>query len=80
MGDRRYRESAEAAEQALGELVEAGAGRWVEVCPSDRGGRPTRAFQLVNAVNVNGTSPNAAESGGSVDVDTVDEPFCEGEL
>jgi hypothetical protein len=75
-GDRRYRGSAEAAEQALNELAEAGAGRWVEVGPTDKGGRPTRAFQLVNSVNANGTPPEHDESGGSVGVDSVDRPEC----
>jgi hypothetical protein len=87
MGDRRYRDSAEAAEQALGELVEAGVGRWMEAGPTDRGGRPPRSFQLVNAVNVNETPRKPDGFGGFVDVDTVDgaesattEDVYEGEL
>jgi hypothetical protein len=72
MGNRRYRDSAESAEQALDELVEAAAGHWVDIGPTDQGGRPTRAFQLFGAVNVNGTSPEPEESQGSVDVDSKD--------
>jgi hypothetical protein len=72
MGNRRYRRSAEATEQALDELVKAGLGRWVEISTTAKGGQPTRQFELVNGVNVNGTPPNPEDFGGSVDVDTVD--------
>lgn len=43
---RRYPTS-DAAEYALIELVEAGAGRWESVGPTEEGGRPTRAFCLL---------------------------------
>src|SRR5262249_32095221 len=72
MGDRRYRGSAEAAEQALADLVEAGIGRWVDIHPTAQGGTPTPALELVNSVNVNETPGFAAAAGGFVDVDAVD--------
>lgn len=78
MGKRCYRESSEAAEKALDELVKAGIGEWVNVGPTGRGGRPTDEFRLVNSVNVNKTHLNYEESEGFVDVDTVDEAESEG--
>jgi hypothetical protein len=66
MGNRRYRDSVEAAEQALQELVQAGLGKWADAPPTDKGGRPTRVFRLVNA---NETSTQHEGGEGCVDVD-----------
>ncbi len=45
----QYR-TAELAEQALSGLVEAGFGRWEDVPPGEKGGRPTKRFRLFDAV------------------------------
>jgi hypothetical protein len=73
-GDRRFRDSADAAEQALQELVEAGLGTWEPLSPTDRGGHPSRCFHLSTSVYAYETPENPEESGGSVDVDSVDTP------
>jgi hypothetical protein len=44
---RRFRASVELANQALGDLVSAGLGQWIEVAASEDGGRPTRKFRLL---------------------------------
>ena len=68
---RRYRRSIKDATNALGQLVENGAGRWVDQPPTCRGGRPTRFFELVNCANGDTTLTGAIVNGGFVDVDTV---------
>jgi hypothetical protein len=73
-GDRRFRDSADAAEVALQELVGAGLGTWEPVSPTDWGGRPTGCFRLSTDVYVYGTPEIPEESGGFVDVDSVDTP------
>ena len=37
---------ADAAEEALQRLVDAGRGRWIDKPPTEKGGRPTRLFEL----------------------------------
>ena len=44
--------TADLAEQALNGLVQAGLGRWEDVGPTARGGRPTRQFVLTESVDV----------------------------
>lgn len=44
-GPRRYREPG-SARATLDALVRAGDGRWLDVPPGPRGGRPTRRFEL----------------------------------
>ena len=45
---RRYRPT-EVAEEAIDMLVSAGLGKWEDVSPSEKGGRPTRRFVLNQA-------------------------------
>ena len=45
--------TAESAEEVLEDLVKAGIGRWENVGPTERGGRPTRRFVLSDIVGVN---------------------------
>ncbi len=70
---RRYPTS-DAAEHALIELVEAGAGRWKNNCTTDLGGRPTRAFCLV----VGETPRERTENRGSGYADTYQDVTSEG--
>lgn len=71
MGCRWLKESG-AAEAALEQLAKAGCGHWRDTPTTAKGGRPARAFTLVNTVNVNTTPANQVENIGFVDVDTVD--------
>lgn len=70
---RRFKDSTEAAEQALDGLVQAGAGFWESVNPGPRGGRPTRVFCLPTASTVYETPTKPGKETGFVDVDTGDE-------
>jgi hypothetical protein len=59
---------ADAAEEALQRLVDAGRGRWESKPPTDQGGRPTRLFVLaVEAASAQ--PPKKAELRGSADAD-----------
>jgi len=58
------------AEAALERLVKSGAGTWQPSPPGQRG-QPTRRFVLST---VYGNTPNSAEEGNTVDVDSVDAP------
>lgn len=69
-GSRQY-PTADEAEAALQELVEAGIGTWENVEPSRKGGRPTRVFVL-STPSTSTEPPEAAAKNSSVDVDTVD--------
>jgi hypothetical protein len=71
MGCRWLREPG-AAETALEELVRAGAGTWQNIPTTAKGGRPARAFVLVNAVNCQRNPTKPEEFRGCVDVDRVD--------
>ncbi len=51
-------ESSEDAEQELVELVEEGRGRWDQVPPGPKGGRPTRAFVLARRASDKTPSPD----------------------
>ncbi len=62
------------AELALCSLVKAGFGQWVEQSTTRKGGRPTRVFQTVDAVDVDTTPLNTGKNGSCVNVDTVDTP------
>ena len=63
-----------AAEAALEELVKIGRGSWRLPETSAAGGRPSRVFVLSTPSTVNETLTTGSVSGGSVDVDTVDDP------
>ncbi len=60
---RRYRDSAEAAEEALGELVGLEWGEWVEAGPGPQGGHPTSAFQAYRPGDGDRTPQNTGENG-----------------
>lgn len=63
------------AEEALEKLVKAGHGSWQVTPPTAKGGRPGRAFVLRRTPSsANETPAKPDESGGSVDVDSVDAP------
>jgi hypothetical protein len=62
-----------AAEQALIQLVEAGAGSWQAVT-TPSGGRSQRVFRLSTPPTVNKTAMIPEENGNCVDVDTGDVP------
>jgi hypothetical protein len=57
-----------AAIAALDDLVKSGAGEWCERPTGPKGGRATRVFRLFASTE----PPFSADSGGFVDVDTVD--------
>jgi hypothetical protein len=59
---RRY-STAEAAEAALAELVKAGAGQWVDLPPTNQGGRPTCAFRLADTADTDTTLAKPGENG-----------------
>jgi hypothetical protein len=48
--------TAEAAEQALDDLFQAGFGRWIDKNPTAKGGRPTRCFVLADGADVDETA------------------------
>jgi len=52
----RAHSTSEAAEAALEDLVQSGFGLWEHVPASDKGGRPTRLFALVDSADVDKTS------------------------
>jgi hypothetical protein len=55
--------TAEIAEQALAELVQAGLGRWEDAGRTAQGGRPTRRLVLAQGVDVD-TTPKTLEKPG----------------
>jgi hypothetical protein len=57
-----------AAEAALDDLANSGAGEWCERPTGPKGGRATRVFRLFASTE----PPETAENGGFVDVDNVD--------
>jgi hypothetical protein len=59
---------ADAAEQALQRLVDAGRGRWEAKPPSDQGGRPGRLFVLATEA-ASAQPPKRADIRGSADAD-----------
>ena len=64
----RYK-TAEAAEAALQELVDAGLGRWVVPASNGKAGRPVdHCFELTAQESAYETMADAAENGGSVNV------------
>jgi hypothetical protein len=70
---RRGYGTAEAAEAALQELAKAGLGTWEESPTTAKGGRPSSVFRLPRAST--STQPTETkETGGFVDVDSVDAP------
>ena len=69
--------TADKADAALAELVKAGFGRWADRGPTDKGGRPSRAFVLNTAFPVYETPENPSNLGGSVDCRHVDSPDSE---
>lgn len=69
---RRFADSAEAAEEPLGELAKAGIGHWVAVPPTRKGGQPKRIFRLSTPLTVDTTPTKPEENVGCVNVDTVD--------
>lgn len=69
---RRFRDSGDAAEGALQQLVNAGVGTWEQVTPGSSGGRPTRLFVLSAVSTVYETMPKTERSESFVDVDAVD--------
>ncbi|MCK6486689.1 MAG: DUF3987 domain-containing protein [Phycisphaerae bacterium] len=82
-GPREYRRDPERAANALGELVEAGIGRWEGDPPGPKGGRPTDRFQLLSRGGDTGdgdeTPVNARNRAGSVTVASVAKPTNTGE-
>jgi hypothetical protein len=59
---------ADAAEEALQRLVDAGRGRWIDKPPTEKGGRPARLFVLtVEAASAQ--PPKTAAKTGSADAD-----------
>ena len=70
---RRNIKTADHAELALQNLVDAGYGDWIESDPGTPG-RPTRRFQLVSTVSVCKTPANPSENGNCADADTADDP------
>jgi predicted transcriptional regulator len=64
----RWITDADEAEEALGRLVAAGRGRWIDKPTTGQGGRPTRLFSLdVEAASAQPPKPPAL--GGSADAD-----------
>jgi hypothetical protein len=59
---------AEAAEEALGRLVDAGRGRWEKKPTTEKGGRPTRLFVLIEGASSAQPSKQATKT-GSADAD-----------
>ncbi len=75
-GNRRFKTSTD-AEVALGELAEAGLGKWKTIPPTDKGGRAVARFtlsgpQAVYTSTVYTTPLKPEENRGSVGVDSVD--------
>jgi len=64
----RWIETADDAEAALKQLVDAGRGRWEDRPPGERGGRPTRHFVLVASAQLQEVRPKQ----GFADADTAD--------
>jgi hypothetical protein len=69
---RTYR-TAEDAERALRDLVEAGFGIWENSPTTAKGGRPTRRFCLSDDAGVDRTPVNTEPDEGFVNVDAVKE-------
>jgi hypothetical protein len=65
----RWIEDADAAEEALRRLVDAGRGRWIEKPTTERGGRPTRLFALVEET-ASAQPAKLPALDGSADADT----------
>jgi hypothetical protein len=63
-GLRTYRETPEATEEILNELVTAGMGTWEFAPCGDQGGRPTRLFRLKPATRGDETPGEADDFGG----------------
>jgi hypothetical protein len=68
----RWLQKPGAAEAALEELVRAGRGTWQDVPTTAKGGRPGRVFVLSTPSTVYETPTKPEETGGCVDVDSVD--------
>jgi hypothetical protein len=66
-----------AAEVALDELVQSGHGSWSPMDPTEKGGRPTRVFQLVCPQAVDETYLRNSEFEVSSPVDNVDSSAAE---
>jgi hypothetical protein len=66
----RWLTDADAAEDALQRLVDAGRGQWLDKPTTEHGGRPTRLFKLKPEV-VSAQPPKLAGKTGSADADTV---------
>jgi len=73
-GPSRFRGDYEAAEAALTDLVEAGAGEWIEPETTTSGGRPSRRFQLCDAATCDETPRGDPVSEGFVAVAGVATP------
>lgn len=73
-GQRQYRNQTDAARAALDGLAEGGHGEWIESPVSDKGGRPSRRFQLDTAVTVTNTPSEDTGSAGFGDGDARDAP------
>ncbi len=71
--------TAEAAELALEDLAGAGFGRLESVPPGPSGGRPTKRFRVVDAVDVDETPADDPTLSGCVNVNTVNAADDEGD-
>ena len=69
-GVRQFRGRPDDAEAALQRLVELGFGAWKNLPASQKGGRPTRVFRLLDTLACRRNLKNSRESRGFVDVDT----------
>ena len=70
--DRRYRQSADAAEKTLDDLVKAGLGAWELTTPGSEGGRPGKVLRLKKLDPWKQNPQNSAENDSSASVDKVD--------
>ena len=59
---RQYRGSADLAKADLDDLTGAGFGRWIDIAPSDKGGRPSRVFELFDRPGGNKTPTDGGEN------------------
>jgi hypothetical protein len=73
-GMREFRGRTDEAEKTLIGMVKAGWGRWVDIPSTDKGGRPTRVFELSKGVTVTTTRMIPERRQGSGDGDTTDTP------
>ncbi len=77
MRSSRLFQTAEDAERALIDLASAGYGQLESIQPGPRGGRPTKRFRLVDAVDVDETPADVSATEGMVNVNGVNDASAE---